>query len=291
MTLTNPFEKSNLVFTFTYMIIRVLALCSTNVVRIWIIIELLVLISMPLLLEITTISNLKNFFILQIRISILILRSLWTENSLQVCLILWILVKTGLPPFHSWFIELRSSLSLTLIYLFTVVRKFPSLSIIMLMEYSLTTISRLSGIISLISILLIFTDAQFNIKKTIILLSFTNTAWLLLSSQTESSTFLLNYAFISYLAINDLCSCNTNKLNLGNIISLFSLIGVPPLAGFFLKLRLIQRGIINPFLLLAIFANMLLLFITLKKTNFSLRLKKISLSSLLQILGPYLLLL
>lgn len=191
-----------------------------------------------------------NFFLIQnisslsIIIYILIKHKFSNElifRSVRIILLVGLIIKISLPPFHSWIIKLSKNTTWNMNILFITWQKLIPIFIIMKFQNFVFII--ISIIFLLTGNILITTFTK--IKPLIISSSVVHIGWLF-APQSTYKIFPLFYLFIYTLIIYPLINIfkiknewklikTSQKNNFIIALNVFNLGGVPPLTGFILK--------------------------------------------------------
>nr|YP_010349772.1 NADH dehydrogenase subunit 2 [Cassianeura cassiae]UOH96514.1 NADH dehydrogenase subunit 2 [Cassianeura cassiae] len=273
--------KMNLskMFFLGFMIIGVmLCLCSNNWLFIWCGLELSLISFLPLMhskMILTSESSMKYFLVQSLSSSILILglmMMLTIKLNYELLILMSLMIKMGVAPFHSWLLSLVEGLSnLPLILMFTL-SKLPPLMIMSFLNFSLSMIISINLITGSL-----FGLNQSSLKKIIAYSSIFNIGLMLMSIKNNFVwlTYLIIYSFLLISLIILLDTMNTVYLNqmimyeqfISNKINswfiLLSMGGLPPLLGFSIKLMVIEFCVNNNLifnLILMIFSSLLVMF-------------------------------
>ena len=189
-------------------------------------------------------------------------------SMISVITIIAFSVKIGIFPFHVWIPEVYLGINLNSIFILGLIPK-----IIMFLLWSKIYLTNNILYVMIFSSLIFSCVAglnQSNFKLIIAYSSIYNISFIFLSffisnnlSNTYSWIYFTIYFFTSTILImsikkvlknNYVIYLNNidNKVNILMIISLFSLIGIPPLAGFFIKVFFIKYIIYKKMILLSI---------------------------------------
>ena len=276
---------NNEILFFCFFISSMWLLDTSNLTSVWLLIEMqtLSLILIMYLNEKTSYLNLESIFkytIISAIFSILILIYIineYNENNIffiksysmiSVITIIAFSVKIGIFPFHVWIPEVYLGINLNSIFILGLIPKiimfllwskiYLTNNILYVMIFSSLIFSCVAGLNQSNFKLIIAYSSIYNIS--FIFLSFfisnnlSNTySWIYFAIYFFSSTVLimsikkvLKNDYVIYLNNID------NKVNILMIITLFSLIGIPPLAGFFIKVFFIKYIIYKKMILLSI---------------------------------------
>lgn len=257
---------------FIILIFRTLiTISSSNWISIWIGLELNLFTIIPILnFKLSLYSNESSikYFIIQAFASILFLiilinKSIFFLINNNFILIIPLLIKLRLIPFHLWLPSLIEGLNwLSCFIIFT----WQKISPIIIISY----LNLNKNIIFLIAIIIINSLIGINqnsIRKILAISSINNSTWILIAILINENLFI-NYFFIysilNFLIINLLNKYKINYINqikffnlnlffkLNIIILILSIIGLPPILGFLIKWILIKTIIYNKILLILI---------------------------------------
>jgi len=162
-----------------------------------------------------------------------------------------ILFKLGVPPFHSWFLNIIIMCPLDLIVVILFIQKFIPLHVL-----SKLNVSR--PFVLLVTVLTFFTVFFYlkglnSLRVILVLSAWGNSVWLIAGRRISDAwfIFLSVYGGLLFTALWGFKACNTQKissflklpaaLKIFSAINLLNLAGLPPFSGFFVKLFLIKR--------------------------------------------------
>lgn len=257
---------------FIILIFRTLiTISSSNWISIWIGLELNLFTIIPILnFKLSLYSNESSikYFIIQAFASILFLiilinKSIFFLINNNFILIIPLLIKLRLIPFHLWLPSIIEGLNwLSCFIIFT----WQKISPIIIISY----LNLNKNIIFLISIIIINSLIGINqnsIRKILAISSINNSTWILIAILINENLWI-NYFFIysilNFLIINLLNKYKINYINqikffnlnlffkLNILILILSIIGLPPILGFLIKWILIKTIIYNKILLILI---------------------------------------
>nr|QUI77258.1 NADH dehydrogenase subunit 2 [Mitjaevia shibingensis] len=281
-------NSSNLFF-LGFMIIGVmLCLCSNNWLFIWCGLELSLISFLPLMqtsLIISSESSMKYFLVQSVSSSILILglmMMLTGKNYYDLLIMLSVMIKMGVAPFHIWLLSIVDGLKMIPFILMFTLSKVSPIMILTFFHSSISLIIMLTLIMgSLLGI------NQNSIRKMIAYSSIFNMGLILISIKN-------NFVWIYYLVIYSIllmilvillfrvnaCYINQMIINEELILSkmtlwtiLLSMGGMPPFLGFSIKLIVIEMTISNYMfvnLFMIILFSLLVMFFYLRMTFLSL---------------------
>lgn len=197
----------------------------------------------------------------------------YNSNSVgNLLLIIGILMKLGVFPFHTWFVDIYSGIKISSI---NVINTIPKISLIYcfyyIYQHSYFNIHIQNSLIIFIIIGLLFASIrcimQRNIQRIIGYSGSVNIAILMLlillnPSNMQNIEYNIYYYLVAYTIANSLLTiaivnttskhntlydifCNTNYITkIFLTISLTSILGIPPMLGFFAKVSIISNIII-----------------------------------------------
>jgi NADH-ubiquinone oxidoreductase chain 2 len=256
-----------------------MSISSINWLSIWIGLELNLFSIIPILnfkSSIYSIESTIKYFLIQAFASILLLIFLITKSFLfiinnDILIILPLLIKLRLIPFHLWLPSIIEGLEWISCFIILTWQKISPIIIINYLNINKTLII----IIILVSINSILGFNQNSIRKIIALSSINNSSWILFAILINENIWIyyfLIYSILNFLIINIFKKYNINYINqlkffnlnfffkLNLLILIFSIIGLPPIIGFFIKWILIKTLIYNKiFLILIILINLTIL--------------------------------
>nr|QZZ18323.1 NADH dehydrogenase subunit 2 [Kaukania anser] len=278
------------IFFLSFMMIGIMiCLCSNNWLFIWCGLELNLISFLPLIHSkfiISSESSMKYFLVQSISSSILILGMIGMFLKLHnydELILVSILIKMGVPPFHLWVLSLIDGLNmLTMMLIFSIMKVAPLIILTFLLFFSISlivTFTIISGAISGIN--------QCSMKKIISYSSIFNMGLLLISIKSNLVWiyYLLIYSILTWMLIFLIFKINVFYVNqmimneslLFNKITFWLLMlsmgGLPPLIGFSIKLIIIEFSISNLLifnLVLIISFSLLVMFFYVRMTYLSL---------------------
>lgn len=156
----------------------------------------------------------------------------------QIYMIIGLLIKIGIFPFHRWVYNLCASIPIILVALLLTIQKIPVLLLLTYIKlevsYSIITLRSIFG-----SLFLIYRE---NIRELIVSSSLYFTFWVWVIFQLRSIWFMVIYILYAIRTIIVLgASENINKgiiessEKLNIVISIIFLVGIPPIRMFFFK--------------------------------------------------------
>lgn len=260
-----------------------LAISSSNWFSLWFRLEINILIFLPLITFNRKTYELESrikYFLIQRMASLWFLRVIILTpiklSYLLVILLIRIIIKLGIFPFHGWFFRLIRVASWSFFFLLSTLQKLIPLIILR----NIIINSKLFSIIIIISLIFIITIeiSYLSVRLILTLSSLNNVGWILLRLQCRI-VFWLIYIFIYIWLLAPVTRCMSSiSLNFSNIffnvsslrrekliitLCVFSLGGLPPLLGFFNKFIIIKLILIKTSLLIIviiIFSSLFLLY-------------------------------
>nr|YP_011017943.1 NADH dehydrogenase subunit 2 [Anidiocerus bimaculatus]WQF69855.1 NADH dehydrogenase subunit 2 [Anidiocerus bimaculatus] len=252
--------NSTIILFYSNMLLGVtLSLSSNNWIMMWVGLEVSLMSFIPLMTSNLMISSecmIKYFIVQSMSSAIFILGVIFvliTHNfNLEIIIILSMMMKMGVAPFHSWILSIIEGLSYFIMFnLFSVMKIVPMM-----------IISNLSFNLNLIIILTLVVGSIFGLNQNSLrsILSYSsifNMGFLLYSSNNLSLwlVYFILYSINLLMMINILKLNNINYLNqffinkmemnikLSIWILMLSSGGMPPLLGFMGKLMVIELSI------------------------------------------------
>lgn len=236
----------------------IVSLRSNRWLLIWIGLELTLISFIPLI-SIKSISSsersIKYFIIQRISSMIFIFRLILTIIIINIknLILISIIIKIAIPPFHSWILSIIEGLNLKYLIIMFTLMKIAPLIIIKKINLNLNLISILSLLVGSISGL-----NQSSIRKILAYSSIFNIGFLIYRLNSYSILFLyiINYSFIIIIIIfienekiyfiNQIIFLNIKiKSKLILWINFLSLGGFPPITGFIIKIIIFEEVLKN----------------------------------------------
>lgn len=208
-------------------------------------------------------------------------------NFFKLILILGLITKLGIPPFHLWIISISIFLRWDMLFLFLSIQKIIPIYILSLIEINLLILYILILSSSYVSTLKIIINLNFKIilsyssinqiRWILLLIIFKNILWLLYFIFYSIIILIINITFqflkLSYNFYYNIPS--TTNLQLIYIFLFFNIARLPPLSFFFIKwfrvftfitnsyniIFLVILILINSFILIYIYINIIILLI------------------------------
>jgi hypothetical protein len=231
-----------IILFLTYTLILILYSRRSRLIILIFSIEIL---SWMFLLLIPTVVSLRYLIIQRY----FLLVSIFSFLSLKEILLVGVILKLGLPPFHSWFIRITSVIvGKVFLFLSTIHKLLPLLFLRKLI--STTTIVFLSRLIVIASIYLVDTISLFS---TLVFSSITHSLWIVFSSLLRLGFILIYFVLYSIVIVSLLSKFSLfHQLNQIYLISRSSrnlswlvLSGLPPLALFWMKVGVLYWLLLN----------------------------------------------
>jgi len=278
--------------TFITLIIfrSIITISSSNWLSIWIGLELNLFSIIPILnfkISIYSIESTIKYFLIQAFASIILLiflinKSLFFIIQINIIIIIPLLIKLRLIPFHLWLPSIIEGLNWISCFLLITWQKIAPIIIISYLNLNKTIIF----IITIISLNNLFGINQNSIRKILAISSINNSSWILIAiiiNEILWLNYFLIYSILNFLIIYILWKYKINYINqlkffnfnlifkLNLLILIFSIIGLPPILGFLIKWILIKILIYNNIIIilnLLISLTILNLYFYLKLTYF-----------------------
>ena len=266
-------------FIFTIAIyVRALIICVVISLRTealpiqWALLELNMLCFIPVLSAFRTSRSTVNrikYFTTQRRASLLFIIFMGTPFHNSVILNMLIIFKMAIPPFQRWMTSILPSIGITQInIIFTIQKLIP---LIILAQNNYPPILFAFAIMAFGFTLLSSLDSL-PLWKLIFVSSVVNIIWTLRNLNNSWLIFFLGYSMILTGLISNLKLFQVRKLS--DIIKLkrgirialplqfFSLGGIPPMAGFMVKLMIISKIVASnlPILIVLLFSSLVIIF-------------------------------
>nr|YP_010271157.1 NADH dehydrogenase subunit 2 [Tricentrus longivalvulatus]UKB86922.1 NADH dehydrogenase subunit 2 [Tricentrus longivalvulatus] len=254
--------NTEILFNFSLMMGVIIAMSSNNWIMIWLGLELSMMCFMPIMSnknKLNSESCIKYFIVQSLGSSIMmmgvIMMSIDTYNTI---LIMAILLKLGVSPFHTWVISIIEGMSYYPIFIMFTLIKLAPINMLSYMSMNLNLFVIFSSMVGSLSGL-----NQNSIKKILSYSSIFNMSFILASICIMEIwlTFILMYSMSLMLLMYLIEKLNLNFINqimINNYsipakmccwFTLLSMGGFPPLMGFFGKMLVIKFLInINEFL-------------------------------------------
>lgn len=219
--------------------------------------------------------NAIKYFISQRVASLIFIIIFFIKNIIfysEILIILSILFKLGIPPFHSWVIRIINYLNYNEIFIILILQKFIPMLILRKIKIKFEIIIII--IIFNYIFLLIFVNIIRYIRLILFFSSRTNSLWILsvINIKEIWFKFILIYGFMNIILFFILNKLNLYKLSIFNkfifidviilIIIFFNLAGFPPFLGFFIKLMIIKLILFLNFfiIIILIFLSLIIIY-------------------------------
>ncbi|YP_009250831.1 NADH dehydrogenase subunit 2 (mitochondrion) [Cimex lectularius] len=264
------FKYSNKMLFFTMMILgSLLVLSSNNWLSIWMGLEINLMSFIPLMLNSKNSSLSEGcmmYFLIQTISSILLLFSILIKpaqiimlmNMTQNIIIVSMMMKLGLPPFHYWFVFVMKKVEWYSCLTLMTWQKIAPLTILSYMDFNII-IAFIASIVANITAI-----NQTDLRKIMALSSINHLGWML-TCMKESNTWMIYLLFYSLMSaslliflkkkkilfINQMNKLNNNSDKLTLSMLMMSMAGLPPFIGFMPKWMAIQYMMMNMNILLA----------------------------------------
>ena len=260
-----------------YLISIIAILRRRNLIRLWIRTEINILAFMLIILseEVKTDVVLKYFLIQRVSSSGIILGLFLLffqpQEHLSLVVILSVILKLGIPPFHYWVMDLVFKLKFLRFFMFLTFQKLGGL--VFLRELNLKNMIIIFLVRIFLSIwLLIWVKS---IKRLLVVSSIVNISWFCLGrlySRNLLYFFFLYCGLTYFVCLRFFVFSRTllvrERLSTENIsmklIRLWSLSGIPPFPGFLVKIKIFRRLLSSPltmrYIFLFIFSSLILIY-------------------------------
>lgn len=276
-----------------------MSLSSNSRLIIWVSLEVNILSFLPIISsnDVSPFENTIKYFLVQslasiIFITVTMIRIFKYKYRIERVLILSIVLKLGIAPFHSWFIIIIKITNLNNLFLLSTLQKFIPLVIIRSFEVKYNLIFALfilnRFIISVNSI------ETIRIIKILGFSSINNLIWIILAVLARSKVFILFILMYIYVLIGllffDPLKINFRFLRTFKlydkfllIFVFFSLGGLPPFVGFIIKVIVIKKSILLLRLIVfipVVISSLIILYIYMSYSFLNITLSPLSIISL-----------
>nr|QBZ38186.1 NADH dehydrogenase subunit 2 [Stenocranus matsumurai] len=249
-------NSSKMISLIMILLSTLTSLSTNNWLTMWLMMEINLFMFIPLMSKKKITDQSLKFFIIQSFSSYLlifsILLSSMTFKPLLIYLIMIsLLMKIGMAPFHIWMPEIMNKMAWNECFVLTTILKITPMILINKMLY--TKVLIMPMILSL-AISSISSINQLNLKKMMAYSSIFNLSWMtpsFLISKWTSIIFMLIYTMLNFKIMNIFKKNNLIYMNQINKLSLkekmnfnmnmLSISGMPPLAGFFPKWMVLKE--------------------------------------------------
>nr|AKK32518.1 NADH dehydrogenase subunit 2 [Henschiella sp. PJ-2015] len=265
------------------MVSYIMMMSSNNWLMMWMSLEINLISFIPLLNNKNNLTsqNMMIYFLVQTLSSIMFLFTIMNNNIMNIninqfinmIMMLSLMMKIGLPPFHLWMIIMINKMSgKNLFLLLTLQKIIPMMIISMIMNYNYIYMIIFSSIISAISGI-----NQTNLLKIMTYSSMNHSSWMLMSMLFESNMWIMymiiymimmfmfcykmNWYNIYYINQLQMNLMNYNKLII--IMLMLSIGGLPPFIGFLPKWMIMQMMInlnMNMMMIIMLMSSLIILF-------------------------------
>nr|QZR92095.1 NADH dehydrogenase subunit 2 [Uroleucon erigeronensis] len=283
---------TKIMFFTILMFSTLMSISASNWLSMWMGLELNLFSIIPILnfkSSIYSIEATMKYFLIQAFASILLLIFLINKNFLflnnnNILILMSLLMKLSLMPFHLWLPSMMEGLNWISCLLMMTWQKITPLIMISYLNINKNMIF----LISLISMNSIFGLNQNSMRKIMAMSSINNTTWMLfaiLMNENLWINYFLIYSMLNFLIIKMFNNYNINYINQMKLFNLnfffklnmwmliLSIMGLPPMMGFLMKWMLIKTLIYNKMyiiIMMLIMLTILNLFFYLKMTYFML---------------------
>nr|YP_010502875.1 NADH dehydrogenase subunit 2 [Exitianus nanus]UXD78652.1 NADH dehydrogenase subunit 2 [Exitianus nanus] len=245
----------------------IITICSNNWISMWMGMEVSLISFIPLMLgnKKNTSQSMIKYFIMQTVASTMFLFSvicMLVGDSMtnEMFMMISMLMKLGVAPFHSWVLMVIEPLELSAMFIMLTVLKIPPLAIL----YQINTSMLNYPIIMSMLVSSISSLNQSSLRKMMGFSSIYNISIMVMSinSLKVSMVFIMIYSMNMFMLISVMENMKANFINqlmvnefslwvkLNLWINMLSMAGFPPLMGFIPKLMVAQLLILNNQMLL-----------------------------------------
>nr|UBR42849.1 NADH dehydrogenase subunit 2 [Uroleucon sonchi] len=255
---------TKITFLTLLMFSTLMSISASNWLSMWMGLELNLFSIIPILnikSSIYSVEATMKYFLIQAFASILLLIFLINKNLLflnnnNILILLSLLMKLSLMPFHLWLPSMMEGLNWMSCLLMMTWQKITPLIMISYLNIN----KNLTFLISLISMNSIFGLNQNSMRKIMAMSSINNTTWMLfaiLMNENLWINYFLIYSILNFLIIKMFNNYNINYINqmklfnlnfffkLNMFMLILSIMGLPPMMGFLMKWMLIKTLIYN----------------------------------------------
>nr|YP_010127209.1 NADH dehydrogenase subunit 2 [Brevicoryne brassicae]QPO84593.1 NADH dehydrogenase subunit 2 [Brevicoryne brassicae]UGY85922.1 NADH dehydrogenase subunit 2 [Brevicoryne brassicae] len=255
---------TKITFLTLLMFSTLMTISSSNWLSMWMGLELNLFSIIPILnfkSSIYSIEATMKYFLIQAFASIILLIFLINKNLLfmdsnNLLIMLPLLMKLSLMPFHLWLPSMLEGLNWFSCLLMMTWQKISPLIMISYLNIDKNMIF----LITLMSLNSIFGLNQNSLRKILAMSSINNTTWMLfaiLMNEKLWMNYFLIYSILNFLIIKLLNDYNINYINqmkffnlnfflkLNLLMLIFSIMGLPPMLGFLMKWMLIKNLMYN----------------------------------------------
>ncbi|YP_002323943.1 NADH dehydrogenase subunit 2 (mitochondrion) [Acyrthosiphon pisum] len=255
---------TKIMFFTLLMFSTLMSISASNWLSMWMGLELNLFSIIPILnfkSSIYSIEATMKYFLIQAFASILLLIFLINKNLLfinndNMLIMMSLLMKLSLMPFHLWLPSMMEGLNWMSCLLMMTWQKITPLIMISYLNVN----KNMMFLIVLISMNSIFGLNQNSMRKILAMSSINNTTWMLfaiLMNENLWINYFLIYSMLNFLIIKMLNNYNINYINqmklfnlnfyfkLNLLMLIFSIMGLPPMLGFLMKWMLIKNLMYN----------------------------------------------
>nr|QEV85445.1 NADH dehydrogenase subunit 2 [Aphis gossypii]QJW34502.1 NADH dehydrogenase subunit 2 [Aphis gossypii]UKG21277.1 NADH dehydrogenase subunit 2 [Aphis gossypii]WMZ98084.1 NADH dehydrogenase subunit 2 [Aphis gossypii] len=283
---------TKIMFFIMLMFSTLMSISASNWLSMWMGLELNLFSIIPILnfkSSIYSIEATMKYFLIQAFASILLLiflinKNFFFLNNSNIMIIMPLLMKLSLMPFHLWLPSMMEGLNWIACLLMMTWQK---ISPLIMISY-LNTNKNLIFLITLISMNSIFGLNQNSMRKILAMSSINNSTWMLFAILLNNKlwmNYFVIYSMLNFLMIKILNNYNINYINqlkffnlnfffkLNMMMLIFSIMGLPPMIGFLMKWMLIKNLIYNNMymiMMMLIMLTILNLFFYIKMSYFML---------------------
>nr|AKM70026.1 NADH dehydrogenase subunit 2 [Phloeomyzus passerinii] len=281
---------TKITFLTMLMFSTLMTISSTNWLSMWMGLELNLFSIIPIFnfkSSIYSIESSMKYFLIQALSSILLMmmlinKSMFFLNYMNLIIMLPLLIKLSLMPFHIWLPSMIEGLNWLSCFLMLTWQKISP----MIMISYLNINKNLIFIFLIIHFNSIFGMNQNSIRKILAISSINNSSWMLfmiLMNENLWINYFFIYSILNLLMINIINKYNINYINqmkffnlnfffkLNMLMMIFSIMRLPPMMGFLMKWMLIKMMMMNKMffsMFMLIMLSILNLFFYLKMTYF-----------------------
>nr|YP_010029336.1 NADH dehydrogenase subunit 2 [Aphis spiraecola]QOU10374.1 NADH dehydrogenase subunit 2 [Aphis spiraecola] len=267
---------TKITFLIMLMFSTLMSISASNWLSMWMGLELNLFSIIPILnfkSSIYSIEATMKYFLIQAFASILLLtflinKNFFFMNNSNILIIMPLLMKLSLMPFHLWLPSMMEGLNWISCLLMMTWQKISPLIMISYLNIN----KNLIFLITLISLNSIFGLNQNSMRKILAMSSINNSTWMLFAILLNNKlwmNYFLIYSMLNFLIIKILNNYNINYINqmkffnlnfffkLNMLMLIFSIMGLPPMIGFLMKWMLIKNLIYNNMYLIMMMLIML----------------------------------
>nr|YP_009400308.1 NADH dehydrogenase subunit 2 [Meitanaphis elongallis]ARW70352.1 NADH dehydrogenase subunit 2 [Meitanaphis elongallis] len=281
---------TKIIFITLMMFSTIISISSSNWLSMWMGLELNLFTFIPILnfkMSIYSIESTMKYFLIQAFASIILLmflinKSLFFMIQINMMIIIPLLMKLSLMPFHLWLPSMIEGLNWMSCLLLMTWQKISPMIMISYLNLNKTIMFT----IMMISLNNLFGMNQNSIRKILAMSSINNSSWMLIAiimNEILWINYFMIYTILNTMIIYILSMYNINYINqlkffnfsflfkLNMLMLIFSIMGLPPMLGFLMKWMLIKMLIYNKMifiLIMLITLTILNLYFYLKMTYF-----------------------